>query len=234
MTRSPRLVGLASAVLVLTFASTANAQSSCGSRTKVVAGETLADVAQRCDVTVDALLQANPDLRPGVIAAGTEIDMPGLFGGDVLGRARDAVRGATTQIEGAARQAGKSASEYLSENPDLNRDILEFGERLGLPGVEAGPEIGADLTVSPRSGRPGDQITIRASGLRGETEATIGAGPPDGGYRALDRATTTAAGRIELTLTIPQWAANEERLIFVVETDRVRITSEPIDIIRNM
>lgn len=218
----------------MTFASGANAQASCGSRTQVVSGETLADVARRCDVTIDALLQANPDLRPGLIAAGAEIDMPGLFGGDVLGRARDAVCDAATQIEEAARQAGKSASEYLSENPDLNRDILEFGERLGLPGVEAAPEIGADLTVSTQFGRPGDKITIRASGLRGETEATIGAGPPNGEYQVLDHAPTTAAGRIEVTITIPQWAADEESLVFVVETDRVRLTSERVEIIRNM
>jgi len=58
--------------------------------------------------------------------------------------------------------------------------------------------------------------------------------PPNGRYEVLDRATTTAAGRIEATLTIPQWAADEESLVFVVETDRVRLTSEPIDIIRNM
>lgn len=67
-----------------------------------------------------------------MIAAGIEIDMPGLFGGDLLGRARDAVRDATGSIDRAARQARKSASEYLSDNPDLSRDILEFGERLGL------------------------------------------------------------------------------------------------------
>ena len=221
------------ALPVLTLASPAAAQSSCGPETVAAPGETLADVAARCGVALDELAEANPELSSGAIPAGTEIDMPGLLGGDFLGRARDAVRQAGEEIEGAATRAGRSVSEYLSENPDLNRDILEFGERLGLPGVEAsGPETGADVVVSPTSGRPGQEVTIRASGLRGETEVAIGAGPPRSEFEILERTTTTAGGTLDATVTIPASAANQDSIVFVVETDRVRLTSEPVEIVR--
>ena len=90
-------------------------------------------------------------------------------------------------------------SDYLSENPDLNRDILDFGERLGLPGVEASPEVGADVVVSPTSGPPGQEVTIRASGHRGETAVTLGAGPSVSESEILERTTTTAGGTVEAT-----------------------------------
>lgn len=213
------------------FAPAAKAQPSCGSETRLGAGETLADVAERCDVALEDLLEANPDLSTGTVPAGTEIDMPGWLGGDLLGRARDALREAGEEIDGAAERAGKSVSEFLAENPDLNRDILELGQRIGLPGVEAGAVAGADLTVSPSSGRPGDEVTIHASGLRGEADVVIGVGPPDSEYEVLERAITTASGRVEVTLRVPQWAADQQSLVFVVETDRVRLTSDPFDIV---
>ena len=220
---------IAGSLATLPLASFADAQTSCGGKTTLTAGETLADVAERCDVTVDALMEANPDLPVGAIPAGTEIDLPGLFGGDFLGRARNAVGQAGREVEDAAKRAGKSVSDYLSDNPDLNRDILKFGERLGLPGVKApAPEIGADITVSPASGRSGDEVVVRVSGLRGESDVAIGAGLPGAKFEVLKRAKTTAAGRLEVTVTIPPWAAEQSSLVFVAETDRVRLTSEPV------
>jgi hypothetical protein len=219
------------AVPLLTLAAPAAAQSSCGSETVVAAGETLADVAARCGVSLEALREANPALSTGEIQAGAEVEMPAIAGGGFLGRAREAVREAGEEIEGAATRAGRSVSDYLSENPDLNRDILEFGERLGLPGVAASPEVGADVVVSPASARPGQEVTIRASGLRGDTAATIGAGAPGAESEILERTTTTARGTLEASVAVPDSAADQGSIIFVVETGRVRLTSEPVDVL---
>lgn len=111
----------------------ASAQSSCGSGTTITAGETLSDVAERCDVTIDALLEANPEVSWREIRAGAEIDMPGICG-DCLNRARDAVRAAGEEVGNAAEDVGRAVTDYLSDNPDLSRDFLDFGERMGLPG----------------------------------------------------------------------------------------------------
>jgi hypothetical protein len=223
-------LGIAAALPMLLLPPAADAQSPCGSAVTIAAGENLADVAERCDVGLSALFDANPDLRTTEVPAGTEVKIPPARRGSVLDRAGEALREAGREIENAARRAGQSVSEYLSDNPDLNRDILEWGEWLGLPGVAPEPQVGAHVSVSPNAGRPGDEVTVSASGLRGNTEARIGAGPPDAEYEILASAQTTREGRIEATIEIPQSAADQEALVFVVETDRVRLMSEPFDI----
>ena len=166
---------IAIALSSLAVAPAATAQSTCGAQTTANAGETLADVAERCGVTVEALMEANPALSAQEVAPGVEIDMPGTSGNDLLGRARDAVRGAAEEIEGAAESVGRSVTDYLSDNPDLSRDILEFGERVGLPGVSAGPSAGAEVVVSPSAAGIGDEVTVHASGLRGDAKVAISA-----------------------------------------------------------
>jgi hypothetical protein len=225
-------------VIVITVSSlavtpAATAQSTCGAQTTAAAGETLADVAERCDVALDALMEANPGLSEQEVAPGVEIDMPGIMGSDLLGRARDAVRQAGEEVEGAAESVGRSVTDYLSDNPDLSRDILEFGERVGLPGVSAEPSAGANVVVSPRSAGIGDEVTVSASGLRGDAKVAIGAGPPDGDYQVLTETTANAAGRVEATVVIPEWASGEDALVFVVESERVSVLSEPLQITGN-
>lgn len=213
---------------------TADAQSSCGSEVTVAEGESLADVADRCEVGLGALLDANPDLRTTEVPAGTEVEIPTTAGGSAIDRAGEALRRAGREIEDAATRAGQSVSEYLSANPDLNRDVLEWGEWLGLPGVSPEPVAGADVTVSPNSGQPGDEVTLHATGLRGDTEVRIGAGPPESEYEIVESARTTRNGELETTITVPQSAADQDAvIIFVVETDRVRLTSEPFAIDRD-
>jgi hypothetical protein len=210
--------------------SLAYAQSPCGSEVTVAEGENLADVAERCEVRLGALLEANPDIRTTEVPVGTEVALPSADRGSVIDRAGEALKEAGREIEDAATRAGQSVSEYLSDNPDLNRDILEWGEWLGIPGVAPKPRAGADVSVLPNAGQPGDEVTLRAIGLRGDTEVRIGAGPPQSEYEILDTARSTRDGRLEATVTVPQWAADQDALVFVVETERVRLTSEPFRI----
>jgi hypothetical protein len=210
--------------------SLAYTQSPCGSEVTVAEGENLADVAERCEVRLGALLEANPDIRTTEVPVGTEVALPSADRGSVIDRAGEALKEAGREIEDAATRAGQSVSEYLSDNPDLNRDILEWGEWLGIPGVAPKPRAGADVSVLPNAGQPGDEVTLRAIGLRGDTEVRIGAGPPQSEYEILDTARSTRDGRLEATVTVPQWAADQDALVFVVETERVRLTSEPFTI----
>src|SRR5687768_206516 len=77
------------------------AQSPCGATAIAAAGETLADVAERCDVTLEALRDANPTLT-GDVAEGTSINVPAETDAgadaepaeetDILARASDLLR----------------------------------------------------------------------------------------------------------------------------------------------
>lgn len=223
-------IAVAAAFPLLLIPATAGAQSPCGSEATVAEGENLADVADRCEVSLSALLDANPDLRSTEVPAGTEVAMPAPANESVLDRAGDKLKQVGRDIEEAATRAGQSVSEYLSNNPDLNRDILEWGEWIGLPGVSPKPQAGADVSVSPDAGQAGDEIVLRASGLRGDTDVRIGAGPPESEYEIFADARTSRDGELEETIVVPQWAANQETLVFVVETDRVRLVSEPFDV----
>ena len=216
---------------LLLLPGTAGAQSPCGSEATVADGENLADVADRCEVSLSVLLDANPDVRTTEVPAGTEVDMPAAPSDRALDRAGNKLKEVGRDIEDAATRAGQSISEYLSNNPDLNRDILEWGEWIGLPGVSPKPQVGADVTLSTDTGQAGDEIVLRAYGLRGDTEVRIGAGPPASEYEILRDARTTREGELEETIVVPQWAANQDALVFVVETDRVRLTSEPFNLV---
>lgn len=229
-----RLLTAAIAAALATFfpLSSVHAQSPCGAVATVAVGETLADVADRCEVNVGALLDANPDLRTTEVPAGTEVDVPSGEVGSVIDRTGEALKRVGRDIEDAATRAGQSVSEYLSDNPDLNRDILEWGEWLGLPGVSPKPETGADVSVSPDNGRPGDLVTLVATGLRGDTEVRIGAGPPSSKYELLESGQTSREGRLEMDITVPAWAEGTDAVVFVIETDRVRLTSKPFAIER--
>lgn len=205
----------------------ARAQSSCGATTILAAGESLADVAERCDVTLEALRDANPELR-GEIAAGTKVAVPD-DGGDLLARAQDLLRDAGREIEDAAKRAGKSVSDYLSGNPDVGEDIRKFGRQFGLPGSAS--EVGANITITPAAPRAGEAVTLSATGLRARVEAEIGLGPTRSEYDVVARATTDSSGRVEATVTMPDWVDASDSVVFVVETENVRLTSDPVPIV---
>lgn len=52
------------------------AQAACPPRIAVVQGTSLAAIAQACGISVEALRQANPGLRPDTLQAGTTLAVP--------------------------------------------------------------------------------------------------------------------------------------------------------------
>ena len=103
--------------------------------------------------------------------------MTPALGQTLLDKAREAVRDAGEKVEDAARDAGRDASDFLADNPDLNRDILDLGKRMGLPGFdEAKPYAGAFLSVAPAKAGPGDAVMLTAAGLPGSATVKIGFG----------------------------------------------------------
>lgn len=219
--------------LLLGSVAPAATQESCG-RTEVVAdGETLDQLAARCGTTAETILAANPEISRQDVRDGLQLSMPAAEPqSDWVGQARDALRDAGEAVEDAASAAGRSVSDYLSGEPDLNRDLLEFGERLGLPGVSAPAEEGANLNASPSRGAAGSDVTLTASGLPGNKEVVIGAVAPGGDLQTVARGMTDSSGRLEEVVPVPERVEPGEQIRFVVETadERVRLASEPFEV----
>lgn len=216
--------------------SAGKAQSSCGQSEAVAVSETIEQLADRCDTTTEAILSANPNIERGEIREGQQLAMPEPTDDrDWVERTRRALQDTRRDIEDAAEAAGRSASEYLSDRPDLNRDILEFGERLGLPGVSAPEGRSPELNVTPSRATPGSEVTLTASGLPASTQVVIAvddAGASGGSPQVLSRLETDSSGTLEASVTVPDDARDGERIRFLVETqdERMRLASEPLKV----
>lgn len=153
----------------------------------------------------------------------------------LLDKAREAVRDAGETIEDAARDAGRDASDFLADNPDLNRDILDLGQRMGLPGFEdAKPYAGPSLTAAPVEAAPGADVMLTAAGLPGKAEVKLGFGPPGGDTTVLATGlTTTDRGTLDQAVTVPDDARPGDKAVFTAETadGRVRLISAPVTIV---
>lgn len=148
-----------------------------------------------------------------------------------LDRARDAMRDAAHEVENAAKDAGRSVQDFLVDNPDLNRDIVDFGKRVGVPGFEgAGPERGAHIILSQKSAPPGAAVELSAVGLPGAASVVIAAGATVQSATPVGEATTTERGRLDTSVTVPAAAKPGDTLLFVVETPdgRLRLASAPL------
>ena len=145
-----------------------------------------------------------------------------------LDRARNAVQEAGKDVQAAAKKAGRSVNDFLTDHPDLNRDIVDFGRQVGVPGFEeAKPVIGPVVSLSAPQGRTGDEVTITAVGLPGSQAFTIEAGPSPSELRRLADAKTTDRGELIATVNVPPKPDEGDKLVFAVETTdgRLRVAS---------
>jgi len=151
----------------------------------------------------------------------------------LLDRARDAVQDAGEKIEDAARDAGRNASDFLADNPDLNRDILDFGQRMGVPGFEDTKPYAGPVLDAPSAVAPGAPVTLSAAGLPGKADLRLGFGPSAGPFVVIANAVTSDRGGLEAAVTVPVEARPGEAAVFSAETGdgRLRLLSGPVTII---
>ncbi|WP_421725712.1 DUF5818 domain-containing protein [Bauldia sp.] len=180
-------------------------------------------------------------MRPPLIAVTitlsaliTAFAAPAVADETVLDKARDALRQAGEHIEDAARDAGRDVSDYLADSPDLNRDLVDFGQRIGLPGFDAArPSPGALLTVKPTTAAPGTEVALTANGLPGNATVTLAAGLAYNDTIVFDTAKTTARGGLSVAIPVPDNIAPGSSLVFAVETTdhRLRLVSAPVTVV---
>ena len=225
--RHELLIITASACLVFAGPSVA-VQATCGAVEHLRDGETVDQLAARCDVSVDALLKANNVDTADQLSSHDAIAVPvETVGDDWLERARAAVKEAGRQVNEAATAAGRSVSDYLKDQPDLNREVLSFGEKLGLPGVEAQPSTGPKLDVEAEGA---DRLNVSAAGLPGDREVVFGWLDADT-VKTLETLRTDESGRVSASLLRSDDIPQSRRVMFVIETSdkKLRLAADPIE-----
>lgn len=125
--------------------SASHAQSPCGPTTTVQAGDTMFSIAQRCDTSVEALQQANPDVDPHTMPVGMTLHVAGEAG-ELRPVEPDATAtpGQYTVQPGdtpatIATALGVTIQALLEANPELDPRNLPVGHPIVLPPDGAPP-----------------------------------------------------------------------------------------------
>ncbi len=211
--------------LVLTGPAAATlAQSPCGDTEVVVAGDTLIEIAERCNTTVDALLAANPgitettELEIGRVLAIPPEDpnAPIIYTvqpGDWLSR--------------LALRYNTTVAAILAANPEItNPNLIQVGDQILIP--LNGRTLNPSVVIAPQAGVPGSQIQVTASGYPTNTEILIGLGEAEAEPMISERVTTDAQGAATMTFTVPEDAQANQRytvLAYVPVENGARDTS---------
>lgn len=147
-------------------------------------------------------------------------------GEGLLDRAKKAVQDAGRNVGEAATATGRSAADYLSDNPDLGKQVLDFGKQVGVPGFETTADGGAQLTATRTDA---GQLQVLAYGLPAEKDVNLGW--LDGEeFRALQTLTADRNGQIDTTIETPSALASDQETTLAIETldRRLRLASDPI------
>jgi len=224
--RVARLLILATLLTLFLLASprVVEAQTPCQDPYTVTLGDTLTQIASRCETTIPAILELNPDIiNPDLIFVGQQIDLPDADGEPVEPGEVAYIVKQGDWLSKIARRFGTSVSAIVQANPAVtNPDLIYPGQRLVIPGA-----TGSRVTISPTSGPPGTEVSVDAGGFPANTIVEIGVGEDNSEFEVIATAETDDAGTVETTATIPESAqANEEWVVVVrVEGTQEKATS---------
>ncbi len=202
----------------------------CKSTYIVRRGDSLLKIARTCNVTLDDLLAANPEIANGGliypgqiihIIAGSRIPDTGgnytVKSGDTLG--------------GIADQFNTTVKELLRLNPDIvDPRFIYIGQIIVLPGKTSGPRI---ALLNDRV-KPGGQVQVAVYGFPANTPIDYRAGVQGVPYTTIKDAVTDAGGSATGYITIPYTADPDhpwEILVITTEIkDGVQAISDTITI----
>ncbi|MEQ8895568.1 MAG: DUF5818 domain-containing protein [Roseovarius sp.] len=204
----------------------ATAQSACGTSYAIEPGDTLYQVSQRCDVGLTRIMELNPNLDARDLSVGQSVRLTrgtradGETGTDYRNGTR---RGAETYRVGEgetlysiAQAVGVSIIELLNANGGIDPADLRVGEIIDIPSNDPS----AAVRLSPESGPPETQVTLRARNLRPDDWVTIGVGRVSSEWRAVGQARANGEGNLSAQVGLPDWADPGDDLIYVLDTDR--------------
>lgn len=99
----------------------------------IKAGDTFYSIARRFNVSVDALLNANPGVNPDLLRVGQQICVPTLPTPTITCPGPTYTIRPGDTLYGIARILGTTVSALLAANPGVNPNALQVGQILCLP-----------------------------------------------------------------------------------------------------
>ncbi|MEQ9676202.1 MAG: LysM peptidoglycan-binding domain-containing protein [Roseovarius indicus] len=214
------------AVALTAGAGMASAQGACGTSYAIEPGDTLYKVSQRCNVGLTRIMELNPNVNARDLSVGQSIRLArgtradGETGTDYRNGTR---RGSETYRVGRgetlysiAQAVGVSVIELLNANGSIDPTDLAVGDVIDVPTDTPS----AAVRITPESGPPETQVTLRARNLRPNDWVTIGAGRASSEWRAIGQARADGQGDISADVGLPDWADPGDSLIYVLDTDR--------------
>jgi len=210
-----------SGLALMGMGGTAAAQGVCGDSYSIRPGDTLFEVSQRCRVGLTRIYDLNPRIDPRDLRVGQTVQ---LTAGDTAGNGERSGNGAPRQYQvepgdtpySIAQALGVSLLELLLANEDIDPLQLAVGDVLDVPGADRSP----GFKVRPTDGAPGSDVRIRAHEMRPGDYVTIGVGPTNADWYAIEDVQVSDAGRVSTKVEVPSWADPGDTLTFVINTDR--------------
>ncbi len=181
-------------------------------------GDSLLKIARTCNVTLNDLLAANPEITNGGliypgqiirIIAGSRIPDTGgnytVKSGDTLG--------------GIADQFNTTVKELLRLNPYiLDPRFIYIDQVIVLPGKTSGPRI----SLLNDSVKPGGQVQVAVYGFPANTQIDYRAGVHGGPYTVIKDGVTDADGYATAYITIPYTADPDHPWEIQVTTTEIK------------
>ncbi|MFS8614291.1 LysM peptidoglycan-binding domain-containing protein, partial [Limnochorda sp.] len=101
----------------------------------VRSGDTLFRIAQRFNVSLDALIRANPQItNPDRLQVGQRICIPGVAPPTCQGGTLYTIRQGDTFFR-LAQRFGVTVDQLIAANPGVDPDRLQIGQQICIPGV---------------------------------------------------------------------------------------------------
>jgi LysM repeat protein len=177
----------------------------------VTLGDTLTSISQRCNTSVEAFLEANPEVTDrDLIYVGQELAVPDAQTPDTP---QTYVVKAGDTLTRIAAAFDVTVEALLEENPAIqDRNLIYVGQRLALPGAGVTQRV----TVTPTSGPPGTRVHVSAAGFPANAEVQVGAGVVNSEFGIVEDARTDDDGKLTREIILPEFVEAGEEWVVVV------------------
>lgn len=211
-------------LFALTSAAFAQAQTTsgavgdggCTSSVTIEHGDTLGEIAQRCDVSVSALMQANPGIKPRRLQIGQTVALP-ISAGAASGANTDAA----TAPDNDTNPGADPSPGGVGATPGYGAGAAgSLGGAVGAtspatrPGAPAGQAGQAAVSVTPASGAPGARILIEGRNFSSSEKIEVSYGRAGAEPTRIGEVTASAQGDFSAQTIAPADAQPGLQLVF--------------------